>query len=186
MPRQILGLIGPKGCGKSTLAHALWEIGGWSRQPFAGPLKLMLDALLKYQNVGDDVIDLMLNGSMKETPTPFLGGHSARHAMQTLGTEWGRDCIARNFWIEVWKHSTSTARASIVVEDVRFANEARAIKELDGVIVRIDREILRAADLDLHISEREQHSIAADFTVINYEGTRSNMLIQLKEAGVIK
>ena len=32
-----------------------------------------------------------IEGALKEVPCELLGGKTPRYAMQTLGTEWGRD-----------------------------------------------------------------------------------------------
>lgn len=180
--RQIIGLVGPKGCGKSTLATQLVDIG-FARRPFAGPLKEMLRQLLRIQGVDGRTIDDMIDGSAKETPSMYLVGRSPRYAMQTLGTEWGRQQMRGDLWIQVWINQISRANFPTVVEDVRFQNEANAIKEMNGILVRIDR---RAANvMDQHVSEIEQAEIACDFTIRNSEGKPTDMIKQLRHEGMI-
>jgi hypothetical protein len=52
----------------------------------------------------------------------------------------------------------------IIIDDVRFINEAEAIKDAGGIVVRIIRPGLTAMD---HESEIEQSHIIADYTLIN-------------------
>jgi hypothetical protein len=137
-PRRIVGFTGLAGSGKSTAATHLIEKHGYTRGKFAGALKEMCRALLRYRGVGPLVIERMIEGDLKELPTPYLNGKSPRHAMQTLGTEWGRVCIADTLWIDTEMDSKAHAPA-LVFDDVRYPNEAEAIIAAGGTVVRIDR-----------------------------------------------
>lgn len=37
----------------------------------------------------------------KEQPIPQLGGKSFRRLAQTLGTEWGRNCVGDSIWCDI-------------------------------------------------------------------------------------
>lgn len=54
----------------------------------------------------------------------------------------------------------------IIIDDVRFLNEAEAIRAVGGIVVRIIRPGLTPMD---HESETEQRYIIADYTLINDE-----------------
>lgn len=139
---RLIGLAGLAGSGKSEAARFFIK-AGFEPVKFAGPLKAMLRAY--FENVGVDdpyVTDEMLEGHLKEQPTRFLAGISPRHAMQTLGTEWGRNAMASDFWIKALKARVEPLLArgvDVVVDDVRFENEAAAIRSLKGTVVRVDR-----------------------------------------------
>jgi len=166
---RIIGFSGRAGAGKSTAARRLVEAHGFVRRPFAGPLKDMLRALLRAQGASEPYVAEALDGARKEAPSAFLAGCTPRQAMQTLGTEWGR-ALSADFWLEAWRN-TLPAEARIVVDDVRFANEAAAIAELGGEVWRIERP---GAGLEgaaaLHASERGD--FAADGAILN-AGSRS-------------
>lgn len=132
-PRLIIGLTGLAGSGKSTAAMHLVERHGFQRVRFAGPLKAMLAAL--------GCTPAEIDGDRKEMPCELLGGKTPRWAMQTLGTEWGRNLIASDLWIRAWQHAVAQVPAGvpIVVDDCRFANEAAAIQAAGGSIIRIVR-----------------------------------------------
>ena len=168
LPR-LIGLYSPApGCGKTTVANLLIEHRPVS---FAAPLKGAVSNML---------IDLGLPGLYayedKEAIIPELGV-SARHMMQTLGTEWGRACIHPDFWVKIARAKMQRIMSdggSVVVDDVRFPNEAAMIFELGGELWRIDRPgVTYNGD---HSSEGRLEDITPDRVIVN-DGT----ITQLKE-----
>jgi hypothetical protein len=126
-PLKLIGLCGLAGCGKSTVAAYLENELGYARVRFAGPLKDMLRAL--------GLSERHIEGDLKEVPCELLGGKTPRQAMQSLGTEWGRDMVADDLWIRAWADRLPVG--PVVAEDVRFPNEAAAIREKGGLLIRI-------------------------------------------------
>lgn len=138
---MIIALTGRAGVGKTTVARILCAEHGFQRISFAAPLKAMLRALYVEMDLGFDDVDRRISGDLKESPDPWLGGLTPRHAMQTLGTEWGRRCMCEDFWIGVWERAVGTSGAErIVVDDCRFMNEAEAVRKLGGVVIGLRRE----------------------------------------------
>lgn len=130
---RVVALTGAAGSGKSTAADYLIRHHGYERVKFAGPLKEMMRAL----GFGEDDIE----GSDKELSNSLLCNKSPRHAMQTLGTEWGRKCIGEDFWAILWKDTAEgilSKRGRVVVDDLRFPNEAAAVRSLGGVIIKLE------------------------------------------------
>lgn len=132
MKQSIIGICGAEGAGKSTVAGILRR-AGYAVHPFAAPLKSMLRAL------GVPKENLYGTPEEKEEPLPLLCGLSARKAMQFLGTEWGRQCIGPEIWVNAWEESIPMHSVRVVADDVRFENEAELIRQLGGTIVRVDR-----------------------------------------------
>lgn len=152
---RTIGFCGPAGAGKSTAAEHLVKHWRFARVRFAGPLKAMMLAL----GLDPDQVD----GGRKEEPTPLLCGRTPRQAMQWLGTEWGRNLIGDGFWIAAWQAAVERIPLDrpwrrganlIVADDVRFANEARAIRQRGGLVVRIERPGAASATGASHVSER--------------------------------
>lgn len=62
-----------------------------------------------------------------------------REALQVLGTEGGRH-IHEDSWVRLLLKNVAESHAPLtVVTDIRYDNEARAVKEAGGVIWRLDR-----------------------------------------------
>ncbi len=104
-----------------------------------------------------------VDGGRKEEPTPLLCGRTPRQAMQWLGTEWGRQLIGEELWIAAWQAAAERTpdfwgdgshSPLIVADDVRFANEARAIRDRSGRVVRIERPDAGSVSGHAHASER--------------------------------
>jgi len=144
---RLIGLCGAAGSGKSEVAAILAEYG-FTRLKFAAALKAMLGTLLAAGGVANEDIRRMIEGDLKETPAAILGGTSPRHAMQTLGTEWGRDCIAVDLWVRLVirrAEAILAAGGKVVVEDMRFLNEAAACRGVLGDHPRGARQVWRIA-----------------------------------------
>jgi hypothetical protein len=122
---MILGLTGRKGSGKDTAA-AVFEANGFVNLKMAGPIKAMLATLLFYQGVDEDMVDRMIDGDLKEVPSPYLCGRTPRYAMQQLGTAWGRDLMSPDFWVTIFSNAADQFQL-VVCSDVRFPNELAAM-----------------------------------------------------------
>lgn len=161
--RKVIGICGLAGSGKSTAAGILSARFGFRRTPLAGPLKDMLRIL--------GLSDAEVDGDRKEIPTAKLGGKTPRWAMQTLGSEWGRQLISPDIWVEAWRNRAESmlkAGLAVVADDVRFVNEVAAIWSLGGCVIRLERPGLVVSG-SAHVSERNafpvDHTIANDGTV---------------------
>lgn len=145
--KRIIGLAGPKGVGKSTFANQLmfeyYKDGLDSVvhvMSFATPLKRMLECIVTKEFIQDN----------KEAIIPHIGV-SARHCLQTLGTEWGRK-INPDIWINIAKHRIEESDCQIfIIDDVRFDNEARMILDMEGEVWNLSRTGVGGEDS--HISE---------------------------------
>lgn len=134
--QKIIGLYSPAPqSGKSTVALEL-EQRGYVIVPFAETLKLMLIPML--ESLGYDKHGA--NYLVYQAKQVVVGdaGVSVRHMLQTLGTEYGRQCIHPDIWVRCWK-GRAQQYSAVVADDVRFPNEAAMIKLLGGEIWRIDR-----------------------------------------------
>ena len=161
---KLVALTGAAGSGKSTVAKYLSE-GRHShygsnvpfvRTKFSGTLKKML---MQIPNVTIDMIE----GELKEEPQELFGGKTPREVMQTLGTEWGRDSVYSKIWLDSWERSICDL-TYVVVEDLRYLNEAELVKNRGGEIWRIKRPDYQCNG---HISETEMKGIEPDLTISN-------------------
>lgn len=156
----VVAFAAPAGGGKSTAARYLVESYGYTLVKFAAPLKSMMRML--------GLTDEHIEGSLKEVPCKLLCGKTPRWAMQTIGTEWGRDIIGADLWVNAWREMASDVLdlgGRVACDDMRFANEESAVRELGGVVIRLDGRGGIAGD---HVSEA--YRPRADFTIWNGEG----------------
>ena len=162
---KLIALTGAAKSGKSTVAKYLSKGTDsrygthvpFARARFSGTLKKMLMQI-------PDVTEDMIEGSLKEEPQEIFGGRTPREVMQTLGTEWGRDSVYSKIWLDAWERSVRDL-TYVVVEDLRYLNEAELIKNRGGKIWRIKRPDYQCIG---HISETEMEGIDADLIISNY------------------
>lgn len=159
---NLVAFCGRIGAGKSTAARLLVEQYGFRLVKFADPLKDMLRAL--------GMTEAEIEGDRKEVSCKLLGGRTPRYAMQTLGTEWGRDLISPDLWVNSWIKRAKTIMSDggkVVVDDLRFPNEEEIIRRLGGNIVEIhDARPCQADTGKSHCSEGMP--ISPDARIFNY------------------
>lgn len=126
---MIVGFAGAAGSGKDTAALALIEKMGYVKGSFAAPLKEMLNTLFGWQMSDWDSLD------WKETPNDGAYGLTPRFVAQTFGTDWGRNTINEDLWVDAAVGGLANERT--VFTDVRFPNEARAVRDAGGVILYV-------------------------------------------------
>lgn len=151
---RLVGITGRAGSGKTTAAEALIACG-WVRVKFAAPLKDMTRQFLISAGIPAREVERYIEGDRKEQPLPdHLGGVTPRRIMQTIGTEWGRCCIAPDLWVRIAEYQIASLLQDgrrVVVDDCRFDNEADVIRRLGGQVLALHG---RDAGVDSgHVSE---------------------------------
>lgn len=166
---MIIAILGYKGSGKSTVAAHIQDYD-FIRRPIASPLKEMLKTM--------GLTDAQVYGNEKEKPCHLLGGQTPRYAMQTLGTEWGRRLIHGDIWIRSWAATVPFDR-DVVVDDLRFPNEALHLLGLRAHFVKVERSLVRPSeDETLHESEVYVDKIPVDHVFSN-EGSLESLKQQV-------
>jgi hypothetical protein len=122
----------------------------------AGPLKDMM------RSIG--LTESHIEGTLKEIPCEMLAGNTPRYAMQTIGTEWGRNIMGQDFWVSI-AESQALERLDrgddVVIDDIRFQNEADMVRRLGGAVIGING---RGGIMSDHVSEC---GIGADMYITN-------------------
>ena len=169
MSAPIIGLIGKKRSGKDTFAAVLVEKHEYTRVAFADPLR---EALLRMDPYVD--ADLLEHGEVQpyrlSEVIEVLGWERAkdevpevRRLLQTFGTDAIRTLDA-DFWVRAAVASAEAVQGPVVVTDVRFPNEADAIRNMGGLLVRITRP---GYDGDGHPTETALDGYPADISIPN-------------------
>lgn len=141
----LIGLTGKAGAGKDTTADIIEEQLGKEnvfRISFAQPIRDMLKAAFPI------LTDEHFYGKLKEEVIPNLG-KSPRQLMQTLGTEWGRQCVKDSLWVDMALEKAKKAQQEgkhVVITDVRFENESTAVCAAGGHVVEIVRPAHKVTD----------------------------------------
>ena len=206
---NLIGITGFRGSAKDVVAKMIqsnfpegsetWSNTTWDKikfpdsqftvKKFAGKLKQMICVLL-----GCTLKEL----ESQEFKKKEFFGKTVRELLQTIGTEWGRDLINSEIWVESlfleWLPRCYTegrkycAKLSMsnpdnpcqdeseclpnwIISDVRFPNEVQAIKDRGGIVIRINRF---KDNKDLHASEIHIPTLEVDYEIDNF-GTISEL-----------
>ncbi len=173
---RLVGFTGRMGSGKSSAADMLVK-HGFNQVSFAGPLKEMARELLRYGfGYSEQDIDFYLDN--KEWQLPYVGC-SMRHLLQTLGTEWGRNLIKQSLWLDSAKlRFKCIDYADVVVDDVRFGNEAAMIRAAGGLIIHLRRPGGSAVQ---HVSEFPVSVHEGDVVIVN-DGSLCDLFAKVNKA----
>lgn len=165
----LIGLYSPvPQSGKSTVANIL-VAQGYRVIPFAGTLKRMTQLMLA--DLGQTPAEIRHSmGAGKEEPCVLLRHITPRQIMQRLGTEWGRQCIDPELWVRCWKGQVIRSLGDgipVIADDMRFPNEASAVRDLGGLLIRVLRPGGGSAAHILHASEGGLDEWDFDHTIVN-------------------
>lgn len=131
-----------------TPAYAIAELISWGIQHIGGEFWYGNGTGPAY---ADDQVELLLEGYLKQVESPRINNKTPRYLMQTIGTEWGRERMHQDFWRDLGLRMAK-AHPRCVITDVRFDNEAQAVRDAGGYMVKIIREGMPKAN-DAHASE---------------------------------
>lgn len=136
---KIIGLTGYggliAGTGKDTAAKYLkdYYTSQFRSVAYADPIRAAMKVIFGWD-------DSYFEHPKKNEVDPRFG-ITPRKAMQTLGTEWGRNLINTDLWLILLDERVAPllgAGFDVLVTDVRFDNEADRIRAQGGTIWHID------------------------------------------------
>ena len=176
----VLGLSGWARSGKDTVADYLVENEGYTKVSFSAPMKEAMYRLNpritvnEVQNTALRVgVDVYGWEGLKERSPDIRG------LLQRFGTEVGREMFDENFWVDYALNSIEDG-SKVVISDVRYPNEADAIRELGGKVFRVERNGVFAANE--HASEHALDGYKFDGKIQNngsIEGLYANAKQQI-------
>ena len=170
---MIIGFVGFIGSGKDTAADYLVNFHGFRRDSFANTLKDAVAAVFGWDRT-------LLEGRTKEAREwreqvdpwwaerlnmPHL---TPRWVLQYWGTEVCRQAFHDDIWIASVENKMRKTGDDIVISDVRFPNEIKAIKQAGGKVVRV----VRGADPEWYNDAR---NVNAGPTNINWAISKMRM-----------
>ncbi|MYT31724.1 MULTISPECIES: hypothetical protein [unclassified Streptomyces] len=98
--------------------------------------------------------------------------------LQRLGTEAGRQVLGEDVWVNALFRDYETWTNPTVISDVRFPNEAGAIRKRGGLVVEIRRPSQALIENSNHVSENALAGWDFDVTILNtgtVEGFRASV-----------
>jgi len=172
----LIGMGGLKTSGKDAASDFLVQHRGFVKIGMSAGLHECLMALNPWVYVTEADVEALLS---REGPYlvaglyryVFLAEHlgytdmkiiaEVRSLQQRMGTEVGRDLIDQNIWTDMTARTVQRLRESghpVVVTGIRYSNELKMIRRLDGYSIWVDRPSVRLAQgqhptLDTHSSE---------------------------------
>lgn len=140
---MIIGFVGFIGSGKDTAADYLVNFHEFRRDSFANTLKDAVSAVFGWDRV-------LLEGRTKEARdwreqkdewwSQRLGRDiTPRWVLQYWGTEVCRQGFHDDIWIASLENKMRRTTDNIVISDVRFPNEIKAIHNAGGKVIRVKR-----------------------------------------------
>lgn len=164
---MIIGLSGKSGAGKTTLATEIEREFGYTRVSFADGVKEEVKAFL--QASGLDVEDHNLWGTQEDRDMviPGYNGKTYRELLQWWGTDYRRRFYGEDYWTKQLMSRISDG-GKYIIDDMRFPNEAEAVRKTGGVVVRIHRPgLVYFPGVVLHVSETALDDYLFDRYVLN-------------------
>lgn len=187
----IIGLAGYKRAGKTTVAKILVEEHGFTEFTFAGPLKRALLAINPM--VVDSAHDAMdhderlaqlLHRMSEDELKASIWGAEYRRLLEELGQSIR--AIDPDFWVKALEDEVHEALdegvTRIVVSDVCFENELRALWDLPGVLYPVTRDSAAPKGLESEqVMDRVTYSLAHSDAWFDYVIGNSGTLEELRE-----
>ena len=117
-----VAFVGKMRSGKDTAAEYFIRRFGGKIVKFADPIYEMEAAIYK-----------ILNRPIPEDKT------QRRFLLQMLGTEFVRNHIGENTWVNIWADRVDAMSENLYLSDIRFPNELVRAKEKGFKVVKIER-----------------------------------------------
>ena len=127
----IIGLSGYAQSGKDAVSMILTEYG-FRRRSFADPIRqalYTLDPMIDSFRSLREIVDQSGWDTAKSYP-------ETRRLLQQLGTEVGREMLGQSTWLDI---ALRNLPEKTCFTDVRFVDEADAIRALGGEVWRVNR-----------------------------------------------
>lgn len=173
---EIIGLVGYARSGKDSVAEVLAEYG-FERISFADAIRNALYTLDPYVTgtSGLRVSQLVdtLGWDVVKVQYPEI-----RRLLQVFGTEVAREQWSDSFWVDLG-FAQMKPEGRYVITDVRFPNEAEAVRQHGGELWRVDRPGI--GPVNAHASDNHISTITV-YGIIQNNGTLYDLREKVKSS----
>jgi hypothetical protein len=167
---------------KDPLHNQWWleDSSGWEIKKWAGKLKTIASLLtgipqekfedqeFKKTNLGPEW-DQSIPGEDWIDGKPVMVPMTVRDLLQKLGTDACRNGLHKNTWVNALMADYIPVAleqpSKWIITDTRFPNEAQAIKNAGGIVIRVDRPGVKA--INDHPSETGLDNWNFDYKIMN-------------------
>jgi hypothetical protein len=141
---MIVGFVGFIGSGKDTAADYLVNFHEFRRDSFANTLKDAVSAVFGWDRVLLEGRTAEARAWREEVDTWWaerlgMPKLTPRWVLQHWGTEVCRNGFHDDIWIASIENKMRKTKDNIVISDVRFPNEIKAIHQAGGIVIRVKR-----------------------------------------------
>ena len=136
--------------GKTTASRFLMDNLDYVKVSFADPFRFMIERLLHSAGYTYSEIQWFLNEGKDQIIEAL--GVSYRELARTLGTEWGRNLIHPDIWVNIAGQKIIRTEAPICIDDLRLPNELELLRRHNFALVKLVRNVSRLDD-DTHSSD---------------------------------
>ena len=181
----VIGVCGNAGTGKNAAVEFFTKVAPYNFGRMRCSEMAFADPIREIGKIFGFTAEQMSDRTLKETVDEFWGV-SPRTFMQKVGTEMFRENLCQDVWVKLAlrriaelsqpfieskdmspHNEEQVTRRILFVTDVRFPNEAEAIKSIGGHIVKIRRKGFDKKGEDLHPSERFINDMPCDIEIAN-------------------
>jgi hypothetical protein len=178
---RIIGLTGPKGCGKDTAADAFSDDIKFQNRKMAAYAKAAACALHNYGPVlNEDPV-------LKEVPLPTFPFLCPRQLVIDIAN-WARDTYggevhARNWERDAQEHQELWGDHIFVITDMRFPEELEMIRRHQSVLIYIERP---EAEEKLYAAQAAGDKLASNVSESHYALMRKNADFIIPNNGTVE
>ena len=200
---MIIGISGKKQCGKDTICKIIQAIDScsrthtptveeivkelerptiansiWQKHAFADKLKRMCSVLTDFPD-----ITFWESAKIKDMRNPIFG-MTNREILQKIGQSL-RENIHPDVWVKALLSGYEVTRIPLemsriepqwIIPDVRMPNEAKTIKDMGGILIRVNRN---TGVIDTHISEIALDDYEGFDFIIDNNGSIEELVIKV-------
>jgi len=165
---NIIGFVGKMRVGKTTAAEYLIKQGYKSINFKDSLIEEIVERFPELLKLVAKENNCSVNELFKIKP-PII-----RCLLQNFGTDVRRKDY-EDYWVNKWLNKAVRIK-NIVIDDVRFLNEAHAVRLYNGIIIKIERGGYMG---DGHKSETEMDKIRADYVIKN-DSSKQDLINKIK------
>jgi hypothetical protein len=168
---MLIGISGKAQAGKDTFArHLLYAYGVRSGRNFSykpmyygyNALAALVDVeIRRFADKLKQIVSILtgIEVSAMEDPIvkgdpmgPKWGDRTLRELLQNVGTDLLKSQLNADVWVDALMRDFDPIDSHWIVTDVRFPNEAKAIRDEGGTLVRINRPDIKLTDHACEVS----------------------------------